>query len=164
MDEIVNSILKKIKKLGLIDETEFILFSEYGFNDVNEGIPINRILRENGLLATRTIKNKEYIDFEYSKAFALVDHQVAHIFVNKPEDKNYVKEILKDVQGIEGICDDEEKRTLKIDNYRSGILIAISIRDKWFSYYWWNEDEKLLVLQKLLIFIESQVMILWSFL
>jgi predicted AlkP superfamily pyrophosphatase or phosphodiesterase len=142
IDEIVNSILKKIENLGLIDETEFILFSEYGFNDVNEGIPINRILRENRLLATRTIKNKEYIDFEYSKAFAVVDHQVAHIFVNKPEDKNYVKEILKDVQGIEGICDDEEKRALKIDNSRSGDLIAISSRDKWFSYYWWKEDEK----------------------
>lgn len=142
IDEIVNSILKKIEKLGLIDETEFILFSEYGFNDVNEGIPINRILRENRLLTTRTIKNKEYIDFEYSKAFAVVDHQVAHIFVNKPEDKNYVKEILKDVQGIEGICDDKEKRTLKIDNSRSGDLIAISSRDKWFSYYWWIEDEK----------------------
>ena len=164
IDEIVNSILKKIEKLGLIDETEFILFSEYGFNDVNEGIPINRILRENRLLTTRTIKNKEYIDFEYSKAFAVVDHQVAHIFVNKPEDKNYVKEILKDVQGIEGICDDKEKRTLKIDNSRSGDLIAISSRDKWFSYYWWIEDEKLRVLQKLWIFIESQVMILWSFL
>ena len=77
-------LLKKIKKLGIIDDTEFILFSEYGFNDVNEGIPINKILREKGLLATRTIKNKEYIDFEYSKAFAMVDHQIANIYLNKP--------------------------------------------------------------------------------
>ena len=142
IDEIVNSILKRIEKLGLIDETEFMLFSEYAFNDVSGGIPVNRILRESGLLATRTIKDKEYIDFEYSKAFAVVDHQVAHIFVNKPEDKINVKEILKEVQGIERICDDKEKQYLKIDNSRSGDLIVISTRDKWFSYYWWKDDDK----------------------
>ena len=142
IDEIVNSILKRIEKLGLIDETEFMLFSEYAFNNVSGAIPVNRILRESGLLATRTIKDKEYIDFEYSKAFAVADHQVAHIFVNKPEDKIYVKEILKEVQGIERICDDKEKQYLKIDNSRSGDLIAISRRDKWFSYYWWKDDDK----------------------
>ena len=142
IDEIVNSILKRIEKLGLIEETELILFSEYAFNDVNEGISINRILRENELLATRTIKDKEYIDFEYSRAFAVADHQVAHIFVNKPEDKTLVKETLKEVQGIERIFDDKEKQNLKIDNSRSGDLIAISDRDKWFSYYWWNDDDK----------------------
>jgi len=142
IDEIVNSILRKIEKLGLIDETEFMIFSEYAFNNVGGGIPVNRILRENGLLATRTIKGKEYIDFEYSKAFAVADHQVAHIFVNKSEDKIYAKEILKEVQGVERICDDEEKQYLKIDNSRSGDLIAISCRDKWFSYYWWENDDK----------------------
>jgi predicted AlkP superfamily pyrophosphatase or phosphodiesterase len=142
IDEIVNSILKRIEKLGLIEETEFMLFSEYAFNNVDSGIPINRVLRESGLLATRTIKDKEYIDFEYSKAFAVVDHQIAHIFVNKPEDKIHVKEILKEVQGIETICDDKEKQYLKVDNSRSGDLIAISGRDKWFSYYWWADDDK----------------------
>jgi predicted AlkP superfamily pyrophosphatase or phosphodiesterase len=142
IDEIVSSILKRIEKLGLIEETEFMLFSEYAFNNVSDGISINRILRESELLATRTIKGKEYIDFEYSKAFAVADHQVAHIFVNKPEDITYVKEILKEVQGIERICDGEEKQYLKVDNSRSGDLIAISSRDKWFSYYWWRDDDK----------------------
>ncbi len=142
IDEVVNTIIKKVKKMGIIEETEFILFSEYGFNDVNGGISINRILREKGLLTTRTIKNKEYIDFEYSKAFAMVDHQVANIYLNNSEDKIYVKKILEDVQGIEMICDEKEKQGLKIDHARSGDLIAISNRDKWFSYYWWNDEDK----------------------
>ncbi len=142
IDEVVNTIIKKVKKMGIIEETEFILFSEYGFNDVNGGISINRILREKGLLSTRTIKNKEYIDFEYSKAFAMVDHQVANVYLNNYEDKIYVKKILEDVQGIEMICDEKEKQALKIDHVRSGDLIAISNRDKWFSYYWWNDEDK----------------------
>jgi hypothetical protein len=100
------------------------------------------LLREKGYLAIRTIKNKEYIDFEYSKAFAMVDHQIANIYIKNPEDKNFVKEILEEVKGIEKICDDKEKRELKIDHSRSGDLIAISNKDKWFSYYWWFEDNK----------------------
>ena len=142
IDEVVDSIVKKVEKLGLSDETEFIFFSEYGFNDVNDAIPLNKILRENGLLETRTIKNKEYIDFEYSQAFAMVDHQIANIYLNDHEDKNYVKKILEEIKGIEGICDDDEKQKLKIDNNRSGDLIAIADRDKWFSYYWWIEEDK----------------------
>ena len=142
IDIVVNSIVEKIKKLGIIDDTEFILFSEYGFNNVDEGISINKILREKGLLETRTIKNKEYIDFEYSKAFALVDHQIANIYLNKPEDKSKVKKVLENIPNIEMICDDKEKQNLKIDHSRSGDLIAISNKDKWFSYYWWNDDDK----------------------
>ncbi len=142
IDEVVSSIIKKTKKLGIFEETEFLIFSEYGFNDVNDGISINKVLREKGYLAIRTIKNKEYIDFEYSKAFAMVDHQIANIYIKNHEDKNFVKKILEEVKGIEKICDDKEKRELKIDHYRSGDLIAISDKDKWFSYYWWFEDDK----------------------
>ncbi|MBA3751157.1 MAG: alkaline phosphatase family protein, partial [Nitrosopumilus sp.] len=143
IDETVGSIIKKIEKLGMLEDTEFILFSEYGFNDVDDGISINRVLRDNGLLATRTIKNKEYIDFEYSKVFAMVDHQVAHIYLNNNyEDKTFVKKMLVEVQGVAQIYDDKEKQELKIDHPRSGDLIAISNRDKWFSYHWWFEDDK----------------------
>jgi predicted AlkP superfamily pyrophosphatase or phosphodiesterase len=142
IDQAVASIVKKIENLGLSDQTEFIFFSEYGFNDVNDAIPLNRILREKGLLETRTIKNKEYIDFEYSQAFAMVDHQIANIYLNNSADKRYVKKVLEEIKGIEIICDDNEKQKLKIDNSRSGDLIAISDIDKWFSYYWWFDENK----------------------
>lgn len=142
IDEIVGSIIKKIEQMGIIDDTEVIIFSEYGFNDVNDGISINRILRDSGFLSTRTINDKEYIDFEYSQAFAMVDHQVANIYLNNLENKNTVRKILEDTQGIERICDEKEKQNLKINNSRSGDLIAISNIDKWFSYYWWYDDGK----------------------
>ena len=142
IDEVVDSIVKKVEKLGLSDETEFIFFSEYGFNDVYDAIPLNKILREKGLLETRTIKNKEYIDFEYSQAFAMVDHQIANIYLNDHADKSYVKKILEEIKGIDMICTDDEKQKLKIDNNRSGDLIAIADIDKWFSYYWWFEEDK----------------------
>jgi predicted AlkP superfamily pyrophosphatase or phosphodiesterase len=142
IDETVGSIIKKIEQMGIMEDTDFIVFSEYGFNDVNQAIPINRILRENNLLVTRTVNNKEYIDFEYSQAFAMVDHQIANVFLNNHENKDNVKKILEEIKDIEKICDTKEKQNLKVDNRRSGDLIAISNRDKWFSYYWWFDEEK----------------------
>ena len=142
IDEVVDSIVKKVEKLGLSDETEFIFFSEYGFNDVNDAIPLNKILRQNGLLETRTIKNKEYIDFEYSQAFAIVDHQIANIYLNDHADKIYVRKVLEEIKGIDMICANDKKQKLKIDNNRSGDLIAIADIDKWFSYYWWFDEDK----------------------
>ncbi|HEX5904861.1 MAG TPA: nucleotide pyrophosphatase/phosphodiesterase family protein [Candidatus Nitrosocosmicus sp.] len=143
VDNCIGSIIESTKKSGIFDQTQFLLLSEYSFNDVNGAIPINRILRDKELLKVRTIKNKEYIDYEYSDAFAMVDHQVAHIYLNKfgKSKINVIKKILEEVSGIEKICDDVEKSNLHINHNRSGDLIAIADRDKWFSYYWWYEEE-----------------------
>jgi predicted AlkP superfamily pyrophosphatase or phosphodiesterase len=143
IDESIGRIINAVKSAGIYDDTEFLLISEYGFNDVNDAIPINRILREKDLLKVRTIKGKEYIDFEYSLAFAMVDHQVAHIYLNK-EGKEMIEKIkktLQDISGIETVCDADEKRNLYIDHQRSGDLIIIAQKDKWFSYYWWFEED-----------------------
>lgn len=142
IDKVVDSIVQKIEKLGLGDETEYIFFSEYGFNDVNDAIPLNKVLREKGLLATRVIKDKEYIDFEFSKAFAMVDHQIANIYLNDSVEKSYVKKVLEETKGVQIVCDNNEKQKLKIENNRSGDLIAIADIDKWFSYYWWFDEIK----------------------
>ncbi len=143
IDNYIGSIVETTKNAGIFDQTQFLLLSEYGFNDVNGAIPINRILREKGLLEVRTIKNKEYIDFEFSHAFALVDHQIAHIFLNKNGKSkiNEIKKILEEISGIEKVCDEAEKKNLRIDHSRSGDLIAIADIDKWFSYYWWYDND-----------------------
>ena len=140
-DYIVGDIVDKTALLGIKDETQFIILSEYGFNDVDAAIPLNLRLREDNLLITRTINDKEYIDYEYSKAFAMVDHQIAHIYVNEGF-VDETKKVLEDTQGVDRILSSEEKTNLNIDHERSGELIAISDRDKWFSYYWWHSSDK----------------------
>src|SRR5919198_6603867 len=140
-DEIVGSIVYKTAQIGIKDETQFIILSEYGFNDVKAAVPLNLRLRDEDLLITRTINDKEYIDYEYSNAFAMVDHQVAHIYV-KEGFVDQTKKLLEDTQGIERILSGEEKKRLKVDHERSGELIAISDLDKWFSYYWWHSSDK----------------------
>ncbi|MGI0060039.1 MAG: alkaline phosphatase family protein, partial [Nitrosotalea sp.] len=140
-DAIVGDIVEKASKFGTSDETEFLIISEYAFNDVSGAVPLNVKLREAGLLDIRTIGGKEYIDFELSRAFAMVDHQVAHVYI-KDGFIDKTQKVLEDLQEVERVLTKKEQKELKIDNERSGELIAISARDRWFSYYWWNESQK----------------------
>jgi len=138
-DEIVGRLEDKISGLGIRDQTQFIILSEYGFNNVNGAVPLNIALRDAGLLAVRAIQGREYPDFEYSKAFAMVDHQIAHVFVKNGFEQE-TRRKLESVTGVERVLDSAGKKSLGIDHSRSGELIAIATRDRWFSYYWWYDD------------------------
>jgi predicted AlkP superfamily pyrophosphatase or phosphodiesterase len=140
-DEIVGRIVEKTAELEIANETEFIIVSEYGFNEVKGAVPLNLVLRDAGLLEVRTIRGKEYLDYEYSKAFAMVDHQVAHIFI-KNGFVNDARKVLEATAGVERVLDSRSKKELFIDHERSGELVAISEKDKWFSYYWWHDESK----------------------
>ena len=141
-DEMVGRIVSKAAEIGVKDQTQFTVFSEYAFNDVSGAVPLNVALRDAGLLATRTIKEKEYIDFEFSGAFAMVDHQVAHVYV-KDGRMGEAKKAIEDIKGVDSLLHtEEEKKKLGINHPRSGDIIAISDVDKWFSYYWWHDAEK----------------------
>ena len=139
-DNIVENIVQKTIDLGIKDESQFVILSEYGFNDVSGAVPLNLKLRDVGLLATRTIQDKEYVDYEFSKAFAMVDHQIAHIYV-KDGFANQTKKALEGIAGVDRLLHGEEKKRLNIDHERSGEIVAISDKDKWFSYYWWYNPE-----------------------
>ena len=141
-DDLVQKIIQKTVELGIKDDTTIIILSEYAFNDVNDAIPLNLKLRDAGLLAVRKINDKEYVDYEFSNAFAMVDHQIAHIYV-KEGFMNQSKRVVENIKGIERVvCGSEQKKRLNVDHERSGEIIAISDRDKWFSYYWWYEEVK----------------------
>ena len=140
-DELVGRIVRKLIDLGIKDETLIFIFSEYPFNDVTASVPLNQKLRDANLLAVRNIHEKEYLDLEFSSAFAMVDHQVAHIFTKRGFEEK-TKKVIENVDGVKSILTREDKRKLKIDNSRSGDLIAVSERDRWFSYEWWYDIQR----------------------
>jgi predicted AlkP superfamily pyrophosphatase or phosphodiesterase len=141
VDDLVGRLVKKVSDMGMLEDTQFIIFSEYGFTDVNSDISLNSIFRENGLLEVREIEQTEYLDLEYSKAFAMVDHQIAHIYV-KENQTNQVRKILEGIKGVDMILDNNLKQKMRVNHPRSGDIIAVSTKDKWFSYYWWFDPDK----------------------
>ncbi len=118
-----------------------VVLSEYGITRVNRPVDINRALRRAGLLEVHTQDGMEYLDPTTSRAFAVADHQVAHVYVRRPEDMAATREALKDVEGIETLLDDEGKKAHGLDHPRAGELVAVAAPDAWFTYYYWLDDD-----------------------
>jgi len=121
---------------------EIMIVSEYGISDVQQSISINRILREAGHLQVRQSLSWELLDAGASDAFAVADHQIAHIYVKDSRLLAEVKQLLEKTNGIEQVLDAHTKKDWHIDHPRSGELIAIAELGFWFDYYYWLDDAK----------------------
>jgi len=125
-----------------IQNRDVIIVSEYGITAVTDAIHINKVLRSNDLLCVRNEMDRDVFDPGASRAFAVADHQLAHVYIKNKNDIKKVKEILINIDGIDTILDYEDKIKFGLDHPRSGELIAISKADRWFSYYYWLDDKK----------------------
>jgi predicted AlkP superfamily pyrophosphatase or phosphodiesterase len=121
---------------------DVLVLSEYGLEDAVAAVHVNRVLREQGYVAVRETLGWELLDFGASRAFAVADHQVAHVYVRDPRDVAAVQALLARTHGIERVLDDAGKHALGLDHPRSGELIAIAERGHWFSYYYWQDDAR----------------------
>lgn len=118
-----------------------LVVSEYGINAVSQPVHINRALREGGLLRVRREPlGWETLDCGASRAFAVADHQIAHVYVRNPADIGLVRSLLEKLDGVEQVLDQKAQQSFGIRHDRSGDLIAVSGRDSWFSYYFWQDD------------------------
>jgi predicted AlkP superfamily pyrophosphatase or phosphodiesterase len=124
------------------DGTRIIVVSEYGITAVTDAVHINRVLREAGLIRVRQELGREILDPGASPAFAVADHQVAHVYVQHGQSVAAVKSLLESVEGIEQVLDEDGKRAVGLDHPRSGELVAIARQDRWFSYYYWLDDAR----------------------
>lgn len=120
-----------------------IVLSEYGITPVSRPVHLNRLLREKGFLAVRTELGRELLDAGESRAFAVADHQIAHIYVNDQTALGEVRSLLEKTAGVERVLDEEGKRAVGLDHPRSGELVAVAAPDAWFTYYYWLEDRKM---------------------
>jgi len=121
---------------------QVIVLSEYGIAPVAKPVHLNRILRENGLLAVREELGRELLDMGASKAFAVADHQVAHVYVNDPAYVPKVHALLEATEGVAQVLDEAGKQANHLAHPRSGELVAIAEPDAWFSYYYWLDDHR----------------------
>ena len=117
-----------------------IVLSEYGIATVTRPVHLNRVLRSAGFLALRSERGLEHADIGASRAFAVCDHQVAHIRVAREGDKSAVAELLRSTPGVDHVLDDPAKQAAGIAHRRAGDLVAIAAGDSWFAYPWWNDD------------------------
>jgi len=119
-----------------------IVLSEYGIFRVNRPVHINRLFRERGWIATRLELGREVFDAGASRAFAAVDHQLAHVYVNDRSIVNEVRTLLQRTPGVANVLDEAGKQAAHLDHDRSGELVVIAEQDSWFTYYYWLDESR----------------------
>jgi len=138
IDNLVGGLIEFFEKRGV----DVLILSEYAITEVNQDVPLNRILRKHGLLKIKEELGVEILDTFNSQAFAVVDHQVAHIIVQDRSKLDEVRKILENTDGVEKVLDQDAQKKLGINHERSGDFIVVAKKNSWFSYYWWTDDER----------------------
>jgi len=138
VDELCGTLIEQADAEG----REVLVVSEYGITPVIDAVPINRALREAGLLAVREESGMEQLDAGASAAFAVCDHQLAHVYVAQSARVPEVRALLEGLEGVERVLGGEQLRDAGLAHARSGELVAISRSDRWFSYYFWTDEAR----------------------
>jgi predicted AlkP superfamily pyrophosphatase or phosphodiesterase len=138
MDEALTSLLAQAKA----DDRDVAIVSDYGFTDVSRAVMPNKILREAGFLHIEEAANGDQIEAGSSRAFAVCDNQVAHIYVADEADVKPVRALLQSTEGVHSVLDADGKSTHGIDHPRSGELIALAESDSWFAYPYWTDPAR----------------------
>jgi len=119
-----------------------VILSEYGIAPVSQPVHLNRVLREAGLLQVRDEMGREMLDPGASAAFAVADHQIAHIYVRDSAKVAQVKQLLEQVKGVARVLDESGKREMHLNHPRGGDLVAVAAPQAWFTYYFWLDDAR----------------------
>ena len=141
LDGLVGDFLDSLRGDDRWDETLVNVVSEYGFHSVDIPVFPNRVLREAGLLSVQDDgEGGEEIDLGRSQAFALVDHQVTHVYADEDVVED-AREALSGLSGVERVLGEEGKEEYGVAHENAGDLVLVAEPSAWFQYYWWHEDE-----------------------
>ncbi len=117
-----------------------MLLSEYGITPVDTPVHINRLFRQHGWISIKDELGLELLDCGASRAFAVADHQIAHVYLNDPSLENVVRALLEKQPGVARVLGAAEKKECGLDHPRAGDLVAMARENAWFTYYYWLDD------------------------
>jgi len=138
VDAIVDGLIEFFAGRGVA----VMLLSEYGIVPVSRAVHLNRLFRARGWLAVKDELGRDLLDAGNSRAFAVADHQIAHIYVRDPALLGEVRAALEATPGVARVLDTADKAAAGLDHERAGDLVAVAEGDAWFTYYYWGDDAR----------------------
>lgn len=139
--QLVDECLGELADAARTHGYTLIVAGDYAIEPVRHAIFPNQALRAQGFLLPYTVKGLEYLDYGQSRAFAMVDHQVAHVFCEGAILEE-VRKLLAALPGIERILNKEEQAAWGVNHPRSGELLLVAAPGYWFAYPWWQEPAR----------------------
>jgi predicted AlkP superfamily pyrophosphatase or phosphodiesterase len=98
----------------------------------------NRLLAREGWLATRAIRGRELLDAHESRAFAVADHEVAHVYLRDPADADRARRLLEAAEGVGRVLAGGDLAAAGIAHPNAGDLVLEAAPGRWFAYPWWT--------------------------
>jgi predicted AlkP superfamily pyrophosphatase or phosphodiesterase len=138
LDEVLGPLLHDARARG----ATVLALSEYGIAAADLPVHVNRLLRAEGLLRVYTQDGMEYLDPWTSRAFAVADHQIAHVYVADPADLPLVRKLYEELSGVAQVLDEAGKAAHGLDHPRAGDLVLVADETAWFTYYYWLDDTR----------------------
>ncbi|MFM8378066.1 MAG: alkaline phosphatase family protein, partial [Planctomycetia bacterium] len=150
LDAEIASLVDGFLALVEPDELVVVVAGEYRIRPVTHALFPNRILREAGLLGITSTADGELLDIAASRAWALADHQVGHIYLRDGNDRGLVEEIAALFRGRAGVGSVLAGEQLVAAGLaatpgpdatsRCGDLVVMSTLDSWQAYPYWLDD------------------------
>lgn len=138
------AVSRTLEQLGRMLRTaqqrqyEVLIFGDYAMAEVNAAVFPNRALRQAGLMSVRSVRGMLYPDFHTSRAFAMVDHEIAHVYVRSTSDIEVVRKTLHDLPGVNEVRDRSQQDGQDWAHADSGELMIVAEEGCWLAYPWWS--------------------------
>jgi hypothetical protein len=138
LDDACAPLLEEARKAG----ARVWVVNEYTHVGVRRAVEPNRALRRAGLLAARPGPFGEHLDTFASRAFAVCDHQLAHVYVADPADLGRARDVLAGLPGVGRVLAGADRAEVGLDHPRAGELVLLAEPDAWLAYPFWLNDRR----------------------
>ncbi len=139
-DEILAKAVNQLNEIyseAVSANYDVIIFGDYDIKPASGAVLPNLALKNADLMKVRYVAGMAYPDFYTSKAFAVVDHEVAHVYTqNDSIQETY--DVLAKLPGVGRVLDRAAQQEMGIAHKNSGELVIAAEQGKWFAYPWWE--------------------------
>jgi len=141
--EQLDTYLSQIIATAANNGYEVLIAGDYAIGPVtSDPVFPNRALREAGLFDVVNVGRRTYPDFFGSAAFAMADHEIAHVYVPNPDRGKEALQVLAALPGVDEVLDAEAQRERDVFHASSGNFLLVANPGRWFAYPWWIEKEE----------------------
>jgi predicted AlkP superfamily pyrophosphatase or phosphodiesterase len=131
------ALLQRLTATARAAGFDVLLWGDYAITAARGVVFPNRRLRERGLFTVRQVGRRTYPDLYAAPAFALVDHQVAQVYLADPTQGAAVEACFRGVEGVADIRPPEPAT-----HTENGDLILTAAPGYWFAYPWWDDPRE----------------------
>jgi predicted AlkP superfamily pyrophosphatase or phosphodiesterase len=136
IDRVAGGLIRFYESRGV----RVLVLSEYGISPVSRPLHLNRLFRKRGWLSIKNELGRETLDCGGCRAFAVADHQIAHVYVNDRSILDDVRNLLENTPDIAEVRVPGAIWPEGTGTGRAGDFIAVASPGAWFTYYYWNDD------------------------